>query len=318
MSEGSCCTPGRPAGEGGGPPPARAGGRVGRRRRTALVRLEGGTFLMGTDDGDGFPADGEGPVRRVRLDPFEIDPVCVSNARFARFVAETGHVTDAERFGWSFVVAILLPDDFPDTRAVAAGALVAPGDGGLVAAPRGPAVGPGRAAPTTPSCTSPGTTPRPTARGPACGCRPRPSGSTPRAGASSSRRLPWGDELTPGRRLAQQHLAGHLPRAQHRRGRLRRAPRRWTRSRPTASASTTSRATSGSGAPTGSTRPSTAPGRPRTRWARPPGRPGSSAGARTCVTTRTATGTAWPRAARTPPTARPATWASAAPATRGA
>jgi formylglycine-generating enzyme len=85
----------------------------------ALIGLTGGTFLMGTDDWDGFSTDGEGPARRVRLDPFEIDPVCVSNARFARFVAETGHVTDAERYGWSFVVAVLLPADFPPTRASA-------------------------------------------------------------------------------------------------------------------------------------------------------------------------------------------------------
>ncbi len=117
MDDGSCCTPGRAPGEGaGGPVGAQAPATAGDGAR--LVRLEGGTFLMGTDDGDGFPADGEGPARRVRVDPFEIDPLCVSNARFARFVAETGHVTEAERYGWSFVVAILLPDGFPDTRAV--------------------------------------------------------------------------------------------------------------------------------------------------------------------------------------------------------
>jgi formylglycine-generating enzyme required for sulfatase activity len=84
-----------------------------------MVLLTGGRFLMGSDDPDGFPADGEGPVREVTLDPFWIDPVAVSNERFTRFVAETGHVTDAERHGWSFVFAGLLPDDFPATRAVA-------------------------------------------------------------------------------------------------------------------------------------------------------------------------------------------------------
>ena len=35
------------------------------------------------------------------------------------FVRATGHVTAAERFGWSFVFAGLLPDDFPPTRGVA-------------------------------------------------------------------------------------------------------------------------------------------------------------------------------------------------------
>ena len=84
-----------------------------------MIRLEGGPFLMGTEDPDGFEADGEGPVRRVTIDPFWIDPVAVSNERFAKFVAATGHVTDAERYGWSFVFAGLLPDDFPPTHGVA-------------------------------------------------------------------------------------------------------------------------------------------------------------------------------------------------------
>ncbi|MFJ9197295.1 formylglycine-generating enzyme family protein [Streptomyces flaveolus] len=73
------------------------------------VLLEGGTFLMGTDDRDGFPADGEGPVRQVTVRPFRIDAFAVTNARFARFVEATGHVTEAERFGWSYVFAGFLP-----------------------------------------------------------------------------------------------------------------------------------------------------------------------------------------------------------------
>ena len=59
----------------------------------------------------GYAGDGEGPVRRVRVDAFGIDRHAVSNAEFARFVEETGHVREAERFGWSFVFAGLLPDD---------------------------------------------------------------------------------------------------------------------------------------------------------------------------------------------------------------
>jgi len=84
-----------------------------------MILLEGGSFLMGTDDSEGFAADGEGPVRRVTLDPFWIDGVAVTNERFAVFASETEHVTDAERYGWSFVFAGLLPDEFPETRAVA-------------------------------------------------------------------------------------------------------------------------------------------------------------------------------------------------------
>jgi formylglycine-generating enzyme required for sulfatase activity len=74
---------------------------------------------MGAEDHDGFPADGEGPVREVELGAFEIDTVAVSNARFADFVDATDYRTDAERYGWSFVFGGLLPDEFPDTRGVA-------------------------------------------------------------------------------------------------------------------------------------------------------------------------------------------------------
>jgi sulfatase modifying factor 1 len=81
-----------------------------------MVLLPGGPFLMGTDDGEGYPADGEGPVRRVTLGPFWIDAHAVSNTRFAAFVAATSYQTDAERYGWSFVFAGLLPDEFPPTR----------------------------------------------------------------------------------------------------------------------------------------------------------------------------------------------------------
>jgi sulfatase modifying factor 1 len=75
---------------------------------------------MGSEDPEGFPADGEGPVREVVVAPFAIDTFAVSNARFAAFASATGYQTEAERFGWSFVFAGLLPDDFPPTRALAA------------------------------------------------------------------------------------------------------------------------------------------------------------------------------------------------------
>jgi formylglycine-generating enzyme len=40
----------------------------------------------------------------VQVKPFAIDPHAVSNDWFAEFVAATGYVTEAERFGWSAVV----------------------------------------------------------------------------------------------------------------------------------------------------------------------------------------------------------------------
>jgi formylglycine-generating enzyme required for sulfatase activity len=72
-------------------------------RTRGMVRLDGGSFAMGTDADVGFPQDGEGPVREVSVDPFYVDRFAVTNAQFLEFVQETGHTTDAERFGWSFV-----------------------------------------------------------------------------------------------------------------------------------------------------------------------------------------------------------------------
>jgi sulfatase modifying factor 1 len=69
----------------------------------SMVLLPGGEFKMGTDDQEGFPNDGEGPVRPVTLRPFYIDPYAVTNAQFAEFVRATGYKTEAETFGWSFV-----------------------------------------------------------------------------------------------------------------------------------------------------------------------------------------------------------------------
>eukprot|EP00050_Salpingoeca_kvevrii_P007653 m.297581 g.297581 ORF g.297581 m.297581 type:complete len:434 (+) comp13648_c0_seq1:106-1407(+) len=76
----------------------------------ALVALAGGEFLMGSDDGY-FPEDGEGPARRVRIDPFRIGRYEVSNRRFQHFVEATGYKTEAERFGNSFVVEQFVSKD---------------------------------------------------------------------------------------------------------------------------------------------------------------------------------------------------------------
>jgi len=75
---------------------------------------------MGNASGDAYPEDGEGPTHEVQLSEFRIGRCAVTNELFARFVDQTGYVTEAERFEWSFVFGGLLPDDFPPTRAVAA------------------------------------------------------------------------------------------------------------------------------------------------------------------------------------------------------
>jgi formylglycine-generating enzyme len=71
--------------------------------RSRMMALAGGAFLMGTDDTQANPQDGEGPVREVTLDPFLMDPYPVTNEDFAKFVEATGYRTEAEQFGWSFV-----------------------------------------------------------------------------------------------------------------------------------------------------------------------------------------------------------------------
>lgn len=88
-------------------------------RPDRLVTIEGGTYLIGTNEVH-LPNDGEGPARKVRVGPFAIDPFAVTNAGFGAFVEVTGYVTEAERFGWSYVFYAFLPDDFPPTQAVAA------------------------------------------------------------------------------------------------------------------------------------------------------------------------------------------------------
>jgi sulfatase modifying factor 1 len=57
-----------------------------------MRHLEGGVFEMGSDRF--YPE--EGPARRVRVDPFWIDEVPVTNAQFAGFIEATGYVTFAE------------------------------------------------------------------------------------------------------------------------------------------------------------------------------------------------------------------------------
>ena len=74
---------------------------------------------MGDDTPWAYPDDGE-HRRPATVRAFAIAPTAVSNDAFATFVDATGHVTDAVRFGWSFVFGGLLPDDFPETRGVAA------------------------------------------------------------------------------------------------------------------------------------------------------------------------------------------------------
>lgn len=86
------------------------------KERWKMVEIPGGEFLMGTNEKDGFPADGEGPVRKVKVNSFLIDRFAVTNEEFKRFVEETNYVTEAEQFGWSFVFHLFIPKTLIATR----------------------------------------------------------------------------------------------------------------------------------------------------------------------------------------------------------
>ncbi len=71
MGHGNCCSPAAEReGRGVSARRAPAGGTNtanDAEDSRAMVALAGGEFLMGTDYAQAFAADGEGPVRRVRL-----------------------------------------------------------------------------------------------------------------------------------------------------------------------------------------------------------------------------------------------------------
>ncbi|MEW2400749.1 formylglycine-generating enzyme family protein [Streptomyces sp. NPDC046862] len=143
MSE-ACCAP-TSGGDREVPEPATVRLQAPERDRVqglrAMLRIPGGTFLMGGDDADAFAEDAEGPVREVRLSPFLIDATTVTNRQFATFVRSSGYRTDAERYGWSFVFYALV---HPEARHVVRDGRVAQApwwlavDGACWQAPYGP------------------------------------------------------------------------------------------------------------------------------------------------------------------------------------
>ncbi len=104
----SCCAPGAPRQEEGSSLLPFPVSKIDTSTE-GMIHLEGGTFLMGNEDEDAWPEDGEGPVREVTVSAFWISPTTVTNQEFAAFIDATGYLTDSERFGWSFVHASQLP-----------------------------------------------------------------------------------------------------------------------------------------------------------------------------------------------------------------
>ena len=142
---------------------------------------------MGTDFGQGFPADGEGPVRKIALDPFFIDSHPVTNDVFEEFVKATSYITEAERFGWSFVFRGHVPADqyVHLVEATVPGAdwwcKISGADWRHPEGPDSSFAGRGH----IPSRMFPGTTQRNTPHGQGSVFRPKPNGNLRRAARSS-------------------------------------------------------------------------------------------------------------------------------------
>jgi formylglycine-generating enzyme required for sulfatase activity len=78
--------------------------------RDTIAWIEGGHSFVGTRH-PVIQADGEGPPRPIRLGRYGMSRYAVSNRQFRVFVDETDYVSEAERFGWSFVFWMFLPEE---------------------------------------------------------------------------------------------------------------------------------------------------------------------------------------------------------------
>jgi len=63
------------------------------------LKIPARSFTMGGDELSGAPG-----TKEVSLEAYSIDETPVTNARFRQFVKETKYRTDAEKYGWSFVL----------------------------------------------------------------------------------------------------------------------------------------------------------------------------------------------------------------------
>jgi len=104
-----------------------------------FILIKGGGFFVGTDE-PFIPQDGEAPARKVYIDDFYINEFEVSNEEFLMFFQETQYVTEAEKFGKSFVPEFLLNENTKSniTQAVYAAPWWLPVEGASWRHPEGP------------------------------------------------------------------------------------------------------------------------------------------------------------------------------------
>ncbi len=133
----SCCPPQRVGAPLQPAVPLRSGGGRVLRGRENAVLIKGGTALVGTARPQ-IPDDGENPLRKVTVKSFRIGATTVTNAEFARFIEDTGYVTEAERFGWSFVFWSQVPKEYGHTQGVLHAQWWRRVDGATWCAPQGP------------------------------------------------------------------------------------------------------------------------------------------------------------------------------------
>lgn len=79
------------------------------------IVVPGGSFQMG-EVNPPYVVDGESPVAQVFVGDFEIDSCSVTNRDFQEFIAATQYVTEAEKFGWSFVWFYTVSNETMDKR----------------------------------------------------------------------------------------------------------------------------------------------------------------------------------------------------------
>nr|WP_315527883.1 formylglycine-generating enzyme family protein [Carnobacterium maltaromaticum] len=76
-----------------------------------MKKIPQGIYIIGTNDEFGFESDNEGPQVSVEVSSYLIDETTVSNQEFTLFTESTSYVTEAERFGWSFVFHYFLSEE---------------------------------------------------------------------------------------------------------------------------------------------------------------------------------------------------------------
>lgn len=76
-----------------------------------MIHVPSGTYFIGTDKLIGAIIDREGPKINISLKEFYIDETVVTNIEFLEFCEKTNYVTEAEKFGWSFVFHYFLSEE---------------------------------------------------------------------------------------------------------------------------------------------------------------------------------------------------------------